>query len=161
MKTHAHKQSLTIPFRLPLAAALFVCMALTASAQQYEIPWFKIAGGGGMQSTGGVYALSGTIGQHDAGGPATNGPYSLTSGFWSLYALQTPGAPTLTIRLTTTNTAQVSWPSPSTGWSLQANTNIAGSNWVTPAESVNDNGTLRFILVNPPAGSRFYRLKNP
>src|SRR3954451_1280667 len=147
--------------RLFFGIAVFAFTGLSTSAQQYEIPWFKIAGGGGMLSTGGVYSISGTIGQHDAGGPATNGLYSLTSGFWSLYALQTPGAPTLTIRLTTTNTAQVSWPSPSTGWSLQANTNIAGSNWVTPAESVNDNGTLRFILVNPPAGSRFYRLKNP
>jgi hypothetical protein len=44
------------------------------------------------------------------------GNFSLTGGFWSLFAVQTPGAPLLTIRLTTTNTAIVSWPSPSTGW---------------------------------------------
>ena len=56
----------TKPFiRLCLACAgLF---ALAAPAQQYSIDWYKIAGGGGT-STGGTYAVSGTIGQHDAGG---------------------------------------------------------------------------------------------
>jgi hypothetical protein len=55
-----------------------------------------VAGGGGT-STGGVYAVSGTIGQLDASGTMTGGSYSLTGGFWALYAVQTPGAPTLTI----------------------------------------------------------------
>ena len=59
---------------------------------QYTIDWWKVAGGGGT-STGGVYAVSGTIGQHDAGGPLTNGPYSLTGGFWALpVAVQTVNA---------------------------------------------------------------------
>jgi hypothetical protein len=65
-------------------------------AQQYSIDWYKISGGGGT-SNGGVYSVSGTIGQHDAGGPMTGGNYSLTGGFWALYAVQTPGAPLLTI----------------------------------------------------------------
>ena len=42
-----------------------------------------------------MYSVSGTIGQHDAGGPMTGGNYSLTGGFWALYAVQTPGAPCL------------------------------------------------------------------
>ena len=41
-------------------------------AQTYSIDWYKIAGGGGT-STGGTYAVSGTIGQPEAGGPLTNG----------------------------------------------------------------------------------------
>src|SRR5437870_2462332 len=93
-------------------------------AQSYSIDWYKIAGGGGT-STGGVYSVSGTIGQHDAGGPMTGGNFSLTGGFWALYAVQTVGAPTLSIKLTTTNTAQVYWTSPSTGFTLQVNTNVA------------------------------------
>ena len=40
---------------------LFLLGVSTAHAQ-YSIDWFKIAGGGGA-STGGVYAVSGTIGQ--------------------------------------------------------------------------------------------------
>ena len=35
-------------------------------AQSYQIDWFTIDGGGGT-STGGVYSVSGTIGQPDAG----------------------------------------------------------------------------------------------
>ena len=146
--------------RLCVAAVIVWLFGFQANAQSYSIDWYKVAGGGGT-STGGVYSVSGTIGQHDAGGPLTGGNYSLTGGFWALYAVQTPGAPVLSIKLTTTNTAQVYWPSPSTGFNLQVNTNLATTNWVTPAESVTDNGTIKYIIVNPPTGNRFYRLKNP
>ena len=67
-------------------------------AQQYSIDWYKIAGGGGSSSTGGGYSVSGTVGQHDAGGPMTGGNYSLAGGFWALISvLQTPGLPSLSI----------------------------------------------------------------
>jgi len=129
-------------------------------AQPYTIDWYKVSGGGGT-STGGVYSVSGTIGQPDAGGPMTGGSYSLSGGFWSLIAVQTPGAPFLKIFLTATNTAVVSWPSPSSGWNLQQSLDLGATNWVTPPETINDNGTNRFIIVNPPVGNRFYRLRNP
>jgi len=51
-------------------------------AQSYSIDWYKIGGGGGT-STNGQYSLSGTIGQHDAGGPMSGGNYSVTGGFWA------------------------------------------------------------------------------
>ena len=62
--------------------ALLLAGVISAHAQ-YTVPWSKIAGGGGLQSTGGVYAMSGTIGQPDASGALTNGPYSVTGGFCS------------------------------------------------------------------------------
>jgi hypothetical protein len=66
--------------------------------------------------------------------------------------------PTLTITLTGTNTAIVAWPSPSLGWNLFQNTNLLVTpGWVPAPESVNDDGTNRFIIVNPPVGDRFYR----
>jgi hypothetical protein len=109
-----------------------------------------------------VYSLSGTIGQPDASPqPLNGGNFALVGGFWSLLAVQTPGAPLLTIRLTTTNTAVVSWPSPSTGFTLQQNSDLNSANWVSAPQSVSDNGTNRFIIVNPPAGNRFYRLFRP
>jgi hypothetical protein len=64
----------------------------------------------------------------------------------------------LRIFLTTTNTAVVAWPSPSTGWKLQQDLNLSTTAWTTPSETVNDNGTEKFIIVKPPAGNRFYRL---
>jgi hypothetical protein len=141
-------------------APLLAGGVLAASAQSYSIDWYKITGGGGA-STNGQYSVSGTIGQPDASGAMTGGSYSLTGGFWSLFAIQMPGAPTLNIRLTTTNTAQVYWPSPSTGFNLQVNTDLGTTNWLTPFESITDNGTIKYIIVNPPTGKRFYRLLKP
>ena len=67
-----------------LIVSLGLLLGLFASAQNYSIDWYKIAGGGGV-STSAVYTVSGTIGQHDAGGPMIGGSYSLFGGFWSLY----------------------------------------------------------------------------
>ena len=57
-------------------------LAAAASAQPFEIPSYTIDGGGGT-SAGGVYSLSGTIGQPDADGPMTGGGFELTGGFWA------------------------------------------------------------------------------
>ena len=137
--------------------AIFTAVATT---QSYSVDWYKIAGGGGTGSNG-SYSVSGTIGQHDAGGPLTGGNYSITGGFWSLFAVPSPGTPLLTIFLTTTNTAVVIWPSPSSGWNLQQNTDLNTANWVAPSETVNDDGANKFIIINPPAGNRYYRLSKP
>jgi len=140
---------------------LLLLLTLTHGAvAQYSIDWYKVSGGGGT-STGGVYSISGTIGQHDAGGPMTGSGYSLVGGFWSLYAVQTPGAPLLSILLTATNTAMIYWASPSLGYELLQNTNLGTTNWTTPPQSITDNGSIKYIIVNPPTGNRFYRLRNP
>src|SRR2546430_10476182 len=107
-----------------LALCFLSCALCSPAFGQFSIDWFTIDGGGGT-STGGVYSVSGTVGQPDASSqPLAGGNFSLTGGFWSLFAVQTPGAPLLTIKLTPTNTALVSWPSPSTGFALQQNTNL-------------------------------------
>ena len=138
------------------------CWLLPAAclAGSYSIDWHTIAGGGGT-GTNGQYTLSGTIGQHDAGTAMSGGNYSLTGGLWAIYALQTPGAPLLTIVLTTTNTAIVSWPSSSGNFNLQVNTDLSTTNWTAPLETTNDDGTNKFIIVTPITGNRFYRLKFP
>ena len=64
----------------------------------YTIDWSTIDGGGGT-STGGVYSVTGTIGQPDAGA-MSGGNYTLEGGFWGVIAaVQMPGAPSLTITL--------------------------------------------------------------
>ena len=153
--------SLKLGASLVLGAwCLMLLVCPRASAQSYSIDWYKVAGGGGT-STGSVYSVSGTIGQHDAGPTMSGGNYSLIGGFWAVLAVQTPGAPLLKIFLTSTNTAVVSWPAPSTGFSLQQNTDLSTTNWVAPTETINNNGTVNFIIVSPPASQRFYRLKSP
>jgi hypothetical protein len=145
---------------LILTAALLLPVA--GPAQPYAIEWQTIDGGGGA-STGGVYSVSGTIGQPDASGPLTGGNFTLTGGFWSLLSVvQAPGTPTLSITLTPTNTALVSWPSPSTGFNLEVNTNsVVSLNWSNAPGSIQDDGTIKYLIVNPPTGNRFYRLKKP
>ena len=55
----------------------------------------------------------------------------------------------------------VSWPSSSTGFVLQQSTDMNLSHWTTPSQTVAENGTTRFISVNPAAGNRYYRLFKP
>src|SRR5688572_18891135 len=83
-------------------AAVLLLSAVCTRAQNYTIDWHTIDGGGGT-STGGVYSVSGTIGQPDAG-TMSGGSYSLAGGFWSFIStIQTPDAPLLSIRYTQTN----------------------------------------------------------
>jgi len=79
----------------------------------------------------------------------------------SLLGFSLPGGetgPLLTIRLGASNAALVSWPSPSTGFSLQQTASLNPTNWVAAPQTVNDDGTWKFINVAPPVGNRFYRL---
>jgi hypothetical protein len=79
-----------------------------------------------------------------------------------LYALETPGAPALRVASTPTNSVAVSWPSPSTGWELQQNTNSVSSvNWSNVTDTIQDDGKNKALIVQSPLGSRFYRLHKP
>jgi hypothetical protein len=150
-----------VKFFLRLLTTVLVTWCIQASAQTYSADWHKVAGGGGV-STGGVYSVNGTAGQHDASGPMTGGPYSVTGGYWALSAVQTPGAPFLKILLSNTNTAIVSWTAPSVGWILQQNTNLAlPAGWSNATNAVTQAGGQNEIIVARPTGNRFYRLFHP
>jgi hypothetical protein len=130
-----------------------------SQAQSYSIDWHKVAGGGGT-STDGTYSASGSIGQHEAGGPLTGGNYSLTGGFWSLIAVaQTPGAPTLYISQSG-STVTVYWQNV-TGWTLQQNNNLATpAGWSVNSSWTTSNGT-NYLNLTSPTGNQFFRLSNP
>ena len=84
----------------------------------------------------------------------TGGSYSLTGGFWSLYAVQTPGAPLLTITYIG-NQAIVSWSPSVTGWTLQTNANLATPAWGNYLGTIVNNS----VTNSPPKGNLFFRLK--
>ncbi len=156
----------TMPGHSRTMQCWLVCMCIWVSAVclpargQYTLDWFTVDGGGGM-STGGLYSVVGTIGQ-PAAGAISGGNYSLTDGFWAFYAVQTPGAPKLSIFLSDTNTVVIVWPSPSAGWELQLNTNNVGSlNWSNVAGSIHDDGTTKTFTLSPPTGMGLYRLHKP
>ncbi|RME90512.1 MAG: hypothetical protein D6766_13160 [Verrucomicrobia bacterium] len=141
---------------------LLPVLCLPAFAQ-YTIDWHTIDGGGGT-STGGAYALSGTIGQPDAGPVMTGGNYTLTGGFWSLVSvIQTPGAPTLHVKQLN-GAVTVYWKKPAVGWELQKTATLTGNPvpWqVVPAQTYQTNATDIFITIPNPTGQWFYRLHKP
>ena len=139
-----------------LLSLLALVSNFAARAQNYSIDWDKIGGGGGT-STIGLYSLSGTIGQHDAGGPMTNGTYSLVSGFWALPTLvQTPSGPTLHLTNAAPGFATIWWTPPTPGFTLQSTDSLSPTNWVNALSGTNNPATFPAAL---PA--RFYRLSKP
>lgn len=122
--------------------------------------WFSMDGGGGT-STGGVYTVSGTVGQPDAGSMA-GGQFAIQGGFWSVVtAVQTPGAPWLRVERSVTNTVLLAWPHPSTGFELQSAGDVSNPTWshvsITPLVV----GEEKQVIVDLPPGRRFYRLRKP
>jgi hypothetical protein len=134
-----------------LTGTLFIVPAMLFA--QLNIDWYAAAGGGGT-STGSVYSVSGTSGQVDAGGPMTNGQFSVTGGFWALpIAVQTPGAPTLNIVRAGPSLAAISWTPNTTGFTLQENPSLASTNWINSTS-----GTTNPVTVPYAVPVKFYRL---
>jgi hypothetical protein len=144
-----------IIFYLVTVAVTLVAGA-PAQAQSYNIDWHTIDGGGGT-STGGVYSVSGTIGQHDAGGPMTNGQYSVTGGFWALpTAVQVAGAPTLKIAAAAPGNPSISWTPATPGFVLQETWSLSPANWTNSIS-----GITNPIVVPATVPAKFYRLFKP
>jgi hypothetical protein len=119
---------------------------------------------GGGTSTGGVYSVSGTIGQPDAG-RMTNGQYSLLGGFWGVVeVIQTPGAPLLSVEQLVGGNVRVYWPLPASGFVLDQTAAItsppASISWSQVAFPYQTNATHISITV-APSGNKFYRLRRP
>lgn len=138
------------------AIGYLLCTLCLPAPAQYAITWSTIDGGGGA-STGGVYSVRGTIGQPDAGGAMSNGLYSVTGGFWALpTAIQTVGAPTLTIAPATPGHATISWSPNTPGYVLQETVSLAPTNWINSAS-----GASNPITLSATNSAKFYRLFKP
>jgi hypothetical protein len=150
------KSKVRIAVLLPLFA-----VSATHAQTNITIDWFTINGGGGA-STGGVYAVSGTMGQPDVG-TMNGGGYAIEGGFWSFIgAIQTPGAPPLSISYTATNAVIIFWPSPSDGFVLQQKDDVLSTtSWATPTNSPVKVGENWLVTVSPTSGKKFYRLTKP
>lgn len=130
-------------------------------AQSYSVDWFTIDGGGGL-STGGVYTVSGTIGQPDAG-LMSGGNFTLQGGFWGVVSLiQTPGAPLLSITLTNRNVT-ISWPTPADGFLLEQTNRLTGLPGLWPGVSSGyaTNSTNISVTVPASPGNQYFRLRKP
>lgn len=126
-----------------------------STVAQTNIGWFKVSGGGGT-STGGVYSVSGTIGQHDAGGVMTGSNFFITGGFWATYAVQTSDAPLLTVKQVAPGMLSISWSPTTPRFVLQQNYDLASTNWIN-----SPSGATNPIAVTPTQPARYYRLFRP
>jgi hypothetical protein len=139
-----------------ISFCLLNCAVCSTALAQFSIDWFTVDGGGGT-STGGVYSVSGTIGQPDAGVPMTNGQYSVTGGFWALpTAIQVIGAPRLTIVPAGAGLAAISWTPNTPGFVLQETLSLSPTNWVNSAS-----GATNPIIVPATLPTKFFRVFKP
>jgi hypothetical protein len=111
----------------PLLALFWECSAVA----DYSIDWYVVSGGGGV-STGGVYQVSGTIGQ-PAADAMSAGRYSLQGGFWGLIAaVQTPGAPLLQISVTASNSVLLQFTAQANaGYVIEYRESLSSGAWQT------------------------------
>ena len=147
-------------FSVIAAFALFAA-ASGATAQTFAVSPSVIASGGGT-STGGIFSVSGTIGQ-PATGNLAGGNFVLQGGFWSgAVAVQTPGAPHLNLVRSGGNYV-LTWADTGAGFVLEIATALQTLNtsWnnsgATPTLA---NGTNTVTLPAQP-GKSFYRLRKP
>ncbi len=135
-------------------------LPVAAQAQPYSIDWYKIAGGGGA-STGGVYTITGTIGQADAG-TLSGGNFTLQGGFWgAVIAIQTPGAPLLSI-IRVGDSVVVSWRDLAGAYLLEQTPSLSGTplHWTSvPASQYQTNASQISLTLSPPIGNQCYRLR--
>ncbi len=136
-------------------------LVLTAQAQ-YAIDWHTMDGGGGT-STGGIYEITGTIGQPDAGATIQGGDIALQGGFWALIGvMQTDGAPELRIANNLDGTATLSWAmAGSDGFQLRVATDLELEDWADVPDVPAVVGDQYQVTVSLTATKRYYQLRKP
>ena len=83
------------------------------------------------------------------------GSYWNSSGGLSGY-LAVPTIPQLIITRPSSNLS-ISWPYPSTGWTLMQNQDLSTTNWI-PSAGVSNDGTNNFLVINASSGNLFFKL---
>jgi hypothetical protein len=163
----SHSYTTSVIFRPSLKSLCMVLGVVTALScgsralaqnADFSITWSSIDGGGAT-STGGVYTVSGTIGQPDAG-IMFAGSYQLVGGFWGV--LQTPGAPLLKITRSGGNVI-LSWPDPSPGWHLQQTSALPSAplSWTDVSQVPSVVGAEKQVSLSAGPGNKFFRLAYP
>jgi hypothetical protein len=133
-------------------AALGLMLSCARAQAQFALDWSAIDGGGGT-STGGVYSVSGTVGQPEAG-RMSGGPFTLEGGFWPGVIVPSAGeAPSLFIQASS-DSVTLSWSPATPGFELEAAADLTGAAW-SPAPAGNP------VTIPISGSARFYRLRKP
>lgn len=154
----------TLPARR-IAALLSLLVSGVGFGQSFTLDWARVAGGGGT-STDGFYALSGTIGQPEAGRTLSGGIYSITGGA----QFESDGsAPPVTLRIVAVHVLNpgnspemqiIVEGTPGHAFQLQFASALAPAiTWsdLGAEASASGEGRVEFIDPGPPS-VRFYRI---
>ena len=147
-----------------LAVVMLVLLAWTTSvkAQAFKIDWFTVDGGGGSSSAG-IYALSGAIGQPDAG-MSSGGTFAVQGGFWGLQAVvQTPSPGSVRLAFARSGgNIILFWPATATGFVLEEAASLATPiNWQPVSQTPLTMGSDQAVTLSVLGSPRFYRLRLP
>lgn len=126
-------------------------------AQSFAVDWFTVDGGGGT-STGGVYSITGAIGQ-PAADTLRGGNFTVVSGFGGFHPTVQPEMLMLSVERQAGD-VRVFWPKPAIGSFLEQSLTVTGV-WSQVSSPYLTNATDISITVPTSGGTRFYRLRKP
>ena len=101
---------------------------------------------------------------------AATGSYSATASLnsttaWLMqlgaFKAAPPASPLMRVFLTATNTMVVTWPSSSTYFTLQQNSDLTTTGWMKVTNFVGTAGDEYQVILSPASSGQFYRLKYP
>ncbi len=139
-------------------------LGLATGRAQTGIDWFTMDAGG-LPASSTNYLVNDTLGQAEAG-ISTSANYRIVGGFWALEGMGPstggPIPPLLHIEFASATHVRVWWPSPSTGFGLQSNSDVAApAAWASYLGGVSDDGVRRSALFPISSAPRFFRLRSP
>ncbi len=146
------------------AALLLLLVGRAGSAEQtLRVDKFVLSGGGG-ESAGGKFGVTGTIGQPEGDQTLVGGRFGVDPGFWSAIGLvQLPGSPLLQLRRIDTQVLIV-WPLATIeqGFVIEESASMEPSAiWRKATGSFRVGGDKVVLTVAARPGLRFFRLKRP
>jgi len=98
------------------------------------------------------------VGTYNATAPLNSGAWVMQLAAFKAAVLVIPS--TFRLFATDTNTVVAAWATASTGFTLQQNSTVAGTNWVDVTNAVSLAGSENQVVIPLSSSQQFYRLKH-
>jgi hypothetical protein len=134
-----------------LINSLLAAFCTSAAHAQYALDWFTLDGGGGT-SAGGTYALSGTLGQPEAGPGLIGGSFAVQGCFWPGVVRVSPEVPPILYIQLSGEGITISWTPATSGFLLEEATDLSSAQWALAP-------TGNPVTLPVVESSRLYRLR--
>ena len=145
--------------RIPASAWTLALAAITGlvAGQSFMLDGFVVGGGGG-ESAGGVYSVVGAVGQPETGS-MNAGPFTLSSGFWTLEGVVRASASPRMTFYTQDGFLVIAWGPGDAGSTLEYTTDLGSGAWITETTPPTQSTTGYSVSLPVASGHRYYRLR--